>query len=102
MKDSARQQFRAAPHTSGQTVAKPKDYEPGGAVEAASPYAAWVSLRTTEAPLEIGDILEADGALGIFKFVGFEEARWWEPEPKPEAITAATAGGEASAGSNPA
>ena len=81
MKDLPRQQFRWAPHTTGVTVAKPKDYAPGSAIEAASPYAAWITLRGSDTPLDIGDILETEGELRILKYVGFEEARWYVPEP---------------------
>ena len=82
LKESHRQQFRWAPHTSGVTVAKPRDYEPGAMVEAASPYAVWLALRDTEQPLQVGDLLEIAGAeLRIYKYIGFEEARWWTPEP---------------------
>lgn len=86
MKDLPRQQFRWAPHTSGITVAKPKDYHPGhdeqgAVVEAVSPYAAWIALRGSDTPLDIGDILETEGELRILKYVGFEEARWYMPEP---------------------
>jgi hypothetical protein len=91
MKDLPRQQFRWAPHTSGATVVKPKDYEPKqgeakqgqecATVEALSPYAAWVVLRGSATPLDIGDILETEGELRILKYVGFEEARWYVPEP---------------------
>ena len=54
-------------------------------VEAQTPYAAFFALRDSAAPLEVGDLLEsaADGSLRIFKFVGFEEAQWALPEPKP-------------------
>ena len=83
MKDAPRQQFRWAPHTSGLTVAKPKDYEPGITVEAITPYAAWTNLRGSDTPLEIGDILESEGELRILKYLGFEEARWYVPEPAP-------------------
>jgi hypothetical protein len=81
MKDAPRQQFRWAPHTSGVTVAKPKDYEPGTNVEAPTAYAAWVELRGSATPLDIGDILESEGELRILKYIGFEEARWFVPEP---------------------
>jgi len=82
LKETQRQQFRWAPHTSGATVAKPKDYEPGGVVEAPTPYALWVALRETGSPLAVGDLLEAEGGdLRIFKYIGFEEARWHVPEP---------------------
>jgi hypothetical protein len=77
LKDSQRQQFRWAPHASGSTAVKPRDYSEAGAVEAPNVYAAWVNLRGTERPIEIGDMLEKeDGGLLICKYVGFEEARW--------------------------
>jgi len=54
-------------------------------VEAATPYAAYFAMRGAEAPLEPGDVLESEtGELRIFKFVGFEEARWTPAEPKAE------------------
>lgn len=90
MKDLPRQQFRWAPHTSGVTVVKPRDYEPTATVEAATAYAAWIALRGSDMPLDIGDILEAEGELRILKYVGFEEARWFVPEPAP--VSAAEAG----------
>jgi hypothetical protein len=83
LKETQRQQFRWAPHTAGVTIAKPKDYEPGAAVEAASPYALWLALRDTERPLGVGDLVELEGELRIFKYIGFEEARWYVPEPAP-------------------
>ncbi len=82
MKDNPRQQFRWAPHVSGAANAKPKDYEQSGEVEAENEYAAWAVLRNSETPLQVGDLLElADGQLRICKYVGFEEARWFIPEP---------------------
>ncbi|MDP8979789.1 MAG: hypothetical protein M3O35_04260 [Acidobacteriota bacterium] len=81
LKESHRQSFRWAPHTSGVTTVKPKDYEPGTMVEAPSPYALWLELRESDDALQVGDLLESDGAeLRIFKYVGFEEARWLAPE----------------------
>jgi hypothetical protein len=82
LRESQRQQFRWAPHTSGVTIAKPKDYEKGRVVEAASPYAVWLALRGTDEELQVGDLLEVDGGeLRILKYIGFEEARWYVPEP---------------------
>ena len=89
LKDHLRQQVRFAPHVSGTTTVKPRDYrvadELEEQIEAESPYAAFFALRNAAAPLEVGDLLEsaADGSLRIFKFVGFEEAQWALPEPKP-------------------
>ena len=81
LKDHLRQHFRFAPHVSGAANVKPRDYELGGTVEAPSAYAAYFALRETAAPLQVGDLLEAeDGSALIFKFVGFEEARWVLPE----------------------
>ena len=87
MKPPARDTFRWAAHTSGSAVVKPKDYEPAGEIEAASPYAAWTSLRNTGRPLETGDVLEDEtGVLRIAKYIGFEGAQWWVPEPRPAAV----------------
>ena len=84
MKDSPRQQFRWAPHVSGAATVKPRDYEPDGEVEAANEYEAWRLLRNAEPPLAVGDLLEdASGELRICKYVGFENAQWILPEPKP-------------------
>jgi hypothetical protein len=109
MKEAPRQQFRWAPHTPGVTIVKPKDYEPGPVVEAASPYALWLALREGEGSMAVGDLIEVkDGAvkegevktgvpgsgeLRILKYIGFEEARWFVPEPalsataEPVAVT---------------
>ena len=84
LKNHLRQQFRFAPHVSGVSDVKPRDYEPGSTVEATSPYEAFFQLRETPEALEVGDLVELNGALRILKFVGFEEARWVLPEPKPE------------------
>jgi hypothetical protein len=89
LKDHLRQQVRLAPHVSGTAVVKARDYQPPdqetAQVEAQTPYSAFFALRDTAAPLEVGDLLEsvADGSLRLFKFVGFEEAQWALPEPKP-------------------
>jgi hypothetical protein len=41
-------------------------------------------LRNSERPLGVGDILETSaGDLRICKYVGFEVARWFVPEPPP-------------------
>lgn len=83
MKDAPRQQFRWAPHVGGAAAVKAKDYEPGGEVQAESDYDAWIRLRASERPLDVGDLLEMEsGALRICKYVGFEAASWIVPEPK--------------------
>lgn len=83
MRDEKRQQFRWAPHTSGHTPIKPKDFEDAGAREAASLYALWSELQPTGEALRIGDVLEsANGELRIYKYVGFEPASWVLPEVK--------------------
>lgn len=85
MKDHARQSFRWAAHTLGAANVKPRDYEPGTEIEAASPYAAWMEHRNGENQLQVGDLLESEsGALFIYKYVGFEEARWVLPVSDPE------------------
>jgi hypothetical protein len=81
MKDAPRQQFRWAPHVSGTANVKPKDYEPFTEMEAGNEYLAWASLRGSETPLAVGDLLENEaGQLRICKYVGFEEAKWVVPE----------------------
>ncbi|HMD48257.1 MAG TPA: hypothetical protein VKG79_04125 [Bryobacteraceae bacterium] len=92
LKESARLQFRNAPHTAGATVVKAKDYEKGSIVEAPSPYALWMALRESADALQVGDLLEIEGReLRIFKYIGFEEARWYVPEPAPAPEAAAVA-----------
>ena len=88
LKDNQRQQFRWAPHTSGVSTVKAKDYENDAPVEAPSVYAAWDQLRGSERPLQVGDILEDEsGALHICKYIGFEEARWFvAAEPAPVSV----------------
>ena len=90
LKSHLRQPFRSAPHVSGPASMKPRDYEPGEeGIEGGSPYAVYFSLRNSGSPLEVGDLLEtSEGALAIFKFVGFEEARWVIPEAKLEEAAA--------------
>jgi hypothetical protein len=84
LKSHLHQSFRMAPHASGAAHVKPRDYESGESIEAATPYAAFFALRETPAALVPGDLLQAeDGALRIYKFVGFEEAQWVVPEVKP-------------------
>jgi hypothetical protein len=75
--------FRWAPHTTGAAQVKPKDYELAGDIECATIYEAWSRLRDSGRPLRIGDLLESEqGELRICKYVGFEEAAWFVPEPK--------------------
>jgi hypothetical protein len=88
LKETQRQQFRWAPHTPGVTIVKLKDYESGPLMEAASPYALWLALRQSGNALAVGDLVEvaADpngqaAGLRILKYIGFEEARWYVPEP---------------------
>src|SRR5579863_9502769 len=92
LREAARQQFRWAPHTSGVTIVKPKDYEKDAVIEAASPYAVWVALRESENALQVGDLLELEsGEIRIFKYIGFEAARWYVPEPALPADAASAA-----------
>ena len=87
LRNAVRQQFRNAPHVSGAAVVKERDYEAGESVDAPTPYAAFFAMRETGTALEVGDLLETDaGELKIFKYVGFEEARWFVPEPKTETV----------------
>jgi hypothetical protein len=91
LKETQRQQFRWAPHTPGVTIVKLKDYEAGPVVEAATPYALWLALRESDNAIAVGDLIEVlgdapGGELRILKYIGFEEARWYVPEPAPNAI----------------
>lgn len=100
LKDHLRQQFRWAPHLSGVTAVKPKDYEEAFVVDAAALYAAWHELRGTDRELSVGDLLETEGGeLRIVKYVGFEEARWVVPEPRAPAADPPPAPGADAAGS---
>ena len=98
LKESQRQHFRNAAPASDPLKLKPKDYQPGGEIEATSPYAAWKQMREAggdQRPIDIGDALEADtGALFVCKYVGFEEAQWLVPEA-PESAATATPGAAA-------
>lgn len=88
MKEAPRQHFRSAPHVSGAAGVKHKDYEEAGQIEAANEYAAWEHLRTSEKPLEIGDLLEMEtGELRICKYIGFEAAAWVLPAANAPAAT---------------
>jgi hypothetical protein len=92
MKPNPREAFRWAAHTGGTAVVKERDYEAGEEVEAATPYAAWKQLGLTVFPLEPGDLLQdAAHKLLILKYIGFEPAEWFRPEPKPEFLPAAVA-----------
>ena len=84
LKEAQRAQFRWAPHMSGVAIAKPKDYEPGAVLEAAGPYALWLALKETAQALAVGDIVQLEsGELRILKYIGFDEAKWYVPEPAP-------------------
>ncbi len=54
-----------------------------------SPYDAWKKLASEDQPLRPGDLLEtlqpsSGSALQIAKYIGFEPAQWFIPEPKQE------------------
>ena len=90
IKQAPFENFRWAAHTGGVAVIKPKDYDFGDEIEAETPYAAWKWLATNGNALRSGDVLEMqlnDGtssSLLITKYIGFEPAQWFVPEPKPE------------------
>jgi hypothetical protein len=91
LKETQRLQFRWAPHTPGVTIVKLKDYEEGPIIEAASPYALWLALRESDNAISVGDLIEVagdvpGGELRILKYIGFEEARWYVPEPAQSAM----------------
>jgi hypothetical protein len=85
--------FRWAPHTGGLAIVKSKDYEVNGEVEGSSPYAVWKALLAEGRPLRPGDLLErsdldqASGQLYIAKYIGFEPASWYVPEPRSSSET---------------
>ena len=76
-------------------MVKMKDYEPLGEVEAATPYSAWKILGAENRAVQPGDVLEilnADGVPGdllVVKYIGFEPAKWYVPEAKPDTGTQA-------------
>lgn len=60
-------------------------------VEARTPYGAYFALKESGTPLEVGDLLESEnGDLTIYKYVGFEPARWAAAEL--EAVAGESAG----------
>ncbi len=85
-----KEQFRWQAHTSGTATVKPKDYEVDSEFNAPTPYALWSGLKAEGKDLCPGDLLETvkedgtQGDLQIFKYIGFEPAKWWIAEPKPE------------------
>jgi hypothetical protein len=94
MKEQASQQFRWAPHVSGSTQIKRKDYDEAGSIEGANEYAAWQALREAGTALKVGDLLEsASGELRICKYVGFDTAQWLAPEVKTGLESAPVAAG---------
>lgn len=103
MKEQSRPSFRAAPHTSGETAVKLKDYVEAESVDALNAYEAWDLLRASERPLEVGDILESElGEIKICKYIGFDDAKWIVPELKqpldPVPVTPGAATAESTAG----
>ena len=94
LKENLRAHFRQLPHLSGTAQLKLKDYVEAVEVSAANRYAAWMELKNTNDPLEVGDALVEDGAnVFVVKFVGLEPAEWIVPEVKPvdaapQAVTA--------------
>lgn len=84
LKENLRAHFRQLPHLSGTAQLKVKDYVEGVEVMAGNRYAAWMELRGTNDPMQVGDVLVEDGAgIYIMKFVGLEPAEWVLPELKP-------------------
>jgi hypothetical protein len=101
MREQTRLSFRAAPHTSGETAVKLKDYVEAESIEALNTYEAWEMMRAAEKPLEVGDILESElGGIEICKYIGFDPAKWIVPEVKP-GMEAAPAGAGKPAADSP-
>lgn len=98
MKEAPSEHFRWAPHTGGLAVLKTKDYDVADAIHAANPYEAWKIMAEEGRPLRPGDLLEVcDGerdpqpvpaAMWIAKYVGFERAQWFVPEPPTGTVPA--------------
>ena len=90
IKQAPFESFRWAAHTGGLSIIKPKDYDFGEEIEAETAYAAWKSLSSRGNALRPGDLLESQlnegtsNSLLIAKYIGFEPAQWFVPEPKPE------------------
>ncbi|MGA7414729.1 MAG: hypothetical protein WBW33_29940 [Bryobacteraceae bacterium] len=83
IKPSAGEAFRWAAHTGGLAIVKERDYERGEDLDAPSTYAAWKALAPSKRPFAAGDLLEDEsGKLHILKYIGFEPAQWFVPEPK--------------------
>jgi len=83
IKQSPGEAFRWAAHTGGLAIVKERDYERGEDLEANSIYAVWKALASSDRPLLAGDLLEEEsGKLHILKYIGFEPAQWFVPEPK--------------------
>lgn len=84
LKENLRAHFRQLPHLSGTAPLKLRDYVEGVELTASNRYAAWMDLKGTNDPLQVGDALVEDGAaVFIMKFVGLEPAEWVVPEVKP-------------------
>ncbi|MBV8070895.1 MAG: hypothetical protein JO270_13380 [Acidobacteriaceae bacterium] len=104
IKDAPRESFRWAAHTGGLAVVKMKDYDPADEIEAASPYSAWKNLAAQGEPLRMGDLLDEapspSGAarLYIAKYIGFEPAEWFVPEPKQESPVSVCSSSESAEG----
>lgn len=99
IKQSPGEAFRWSAHTGGLAIVKERDYERGEDLEAQSIYAAWKALASSEHPLATGDVLEdEDGKLHVLKYIGFEPAQWFLPEPKDTQKIAAGATSDAGGG----
>lgn len=84
LKENLRAHFRQLPHLSGTAQLKLRDYVEAVEVSASNRYAAWMEMRSTNDPLEVGDVLVEDGAnIYVVKFVGLEPGEWVVPELKP-------------------
>jgi hypothetical protein len=90
IRESMKEPFRWQAHTGGAATVKPKDYEIDAEFEATTPYALWTNMKAAGKGLCPGDVLEmvredgTQGDLQVFKYIGFEPAKWWIAEPKPE------------------
>ena len=92
LKENLRSHFRLLPHLSGTTQLKLRDYVEGIEVNASNRYAAWMELKNTNDPLQVGDAMVEDGVnIFVVKFVGLEPAEWMAQEVKTLEAEAAAA-----------
>ena len=98
IKEGPRESFRWAAHTGGLALVKPKDYICAEYVQADNLYDTWKRMSANEQRLHPGDLLELvqensdislRNGMWIAKYIGFEPAQWFVPEPSAYEINGA-------------